>query len=149
MPEGFASVHKPPAFKYRGVFTNDEDMLGHLRPDPLGQGLFGLETANQLYETILRNKANLIVPGTTTNADEPHIALAHRRGLAIAHSHFEIVGLGTFRWLDGSSSPNNPPPALHSALRALLTPQVKSRHAITVQSALKSNLLATTGGKGG
>ena len=35
-----------------------------------------------------------------------------------------------------------------STRRALLTPLVKSRHAIAVLSALKSSLFAATGGKG-
>jgi hypothetical protein len=105
VPDGFAPIHAPPAFKYRGLFTNDEDMLGYLRSDPLGKSLLDLRTASELYETILLNKANFVIPGTTTNPDKPHIALAHRRRLALAHSHFDIAGLGTFRWLDGREAP--------------------------------------------
>ena len=44
--------------------------------------------------------------------------------------------------------PASNPFAPWSMLRALLTLQVKSRHAIAVLSALKSSLCVTTGGKG-
>ena len=34
MAAGFSKVYRPPAFEYRGVFTNDEDLLGYFRHDP-------------------------------------------------------------------------------------------------------------------
>ena len=71
------------------------------------QDVYDLNTANQIYETVLRNKANLVIPGTSTNPDERHIALAARRGLAIHHSHFEVVGFGPYMWLDGDAAPRN------------------------------------------
>eukprot|EP01045_Picozoa_sp_COSAG04_P034532 COSAG04_NODE_7602_length_1100_cov_1.450549_1_plen_33_part_10 len=33
----------------------------------------------------------MIIPGTSPNPDEKHIALANRRGLAISQSHFEVM----------------------------------------------------------
>ena len=35
--DGLAIVVPPPAFTYRGIFNNDEDLLGYFRADPLGQ----------------------------------------------------------------------------------------------------------------
>ena len=35
----------PPAFKYRGVFTNDEDLLGYFRRDPMGEAVFDLRAS--------------------------------------------------------------------------------------------------------
>eukprot|EP00040_Diaphanoeca_grandis_P030556 m.180759 g.180759 ORF g.180759 m.180759 type:complete len:817 (-) comp32035_c1_seq2:48-2498(-) len=102
-----AIVMAPPKFTYRGIFTNDEDMLGYSRKDPLGKNVYDLTTADQIYETTLRMKANLVIPGTSTNPDESHIALASRRGLAIHQSHFEIVGFAPFMWLDGDAAPRN------------------------------------------
>eukprot|EP00038_Savillea_parva_P011295 m.196480 g.196480 ORF g.196480 m.196480 type:complete len:864 (-) comp19831_c0_seq1:58-2649(-) len=103
--EGFASIVQPPAFVYRGVFTNDEDLLGYFRLDPAGETVFDLGTWNQIYETLLRAKCNMIIPGTSPNPDERHIALANRRGLTVSQSHFEIVNFGALMWLDGDVAP--------------------------------------------
>ena len=101
LPHGFKVVVKPPAFKYRGVFTNDEDLLGYFRHDPLSESVWDIRTWDTLYETLLRAKANMVIPGTSPNPDERHIALANRRGLTTSQSHFEIVDFGAFMWLDG------------------------------------------------
>jgi len=103
----FKSIVRPPAFTYRGVFTNDEDLLGYFRLDPAGETVFDLYTWNQIYETLLRAKCNMIIPGTTPNPDERHIALASRRGLTVSQSHFEIVDFGAFMWLDGDVAPRD------------------------------------------
>jgi len=58
-------------------------LFRYFRADPLGQDVFDLYTANQLYETVLRNKGNLVIPGTSTNPDERHIGLAATRGILI------------------------------------------------------------------
>jgi hypothetical protein len=31
----FESIVPPPVFEYRGIFTNDEDLLGYFRRDPV------------------------------------------------------------------------------------------------------------------
>ena len=90
LAENFRVVVPPPAFKYRGVFTNDEDLMGYFRLDPMGESVWDLRTWDNLYETLLRAKANMIIPGTSPNPDERHIALASRRGLTSSQSHFEI-----------------------------------------------------------
>ena len=74
LPDTFASIVPPPAFKYRGVFTNDEDLLGYFRRDPAAKSVFDLRTWDSIYETLLRAKANMIIPGTTPNPDDPTMA---------------------------------------------------------------------------
>lgn len=105
--EHFASVVPPPAFKYRGVFTNDEDLLGYFRRDPAGKSVFDLRTWDTIFETLLRAKANMIIPGTTPNPDEPQIELANNRGLAISQSHFEVMDFGALQWLNGDVAPRS------------------------------------------
>jgi hypothetical protein len=105
VPAGFRAIFAPPAFRYRGVFMNDEDLLGYFRSDPLGESVFDLRTWDTIYETLLRAKANMIIPGTSPNPDERHIALANRRGLAVSQSHFEVMDFGAFQWLQGNAAP--------------------------------------------
>eukprot|EP01062_Namystynia_karyoxenos_P065311 TRINITY_DN5879_c0_g1_i1.p1 TRINITY_DN5879_c0_g1~~TRINITY_DN5879_c0_g1_i1.p1 ORF type:complete len:843 (+),score=292.85 TRINITY_DN5879_c0_g1_i1:230-2530(+) len=105
VPEGYATVVPPPFFRYRGAFTNDEDLLGYFRPDPLAESVFDMRTWDNIYETLLRMKANMVVPGTSTNPDERHLRLASRRGLAVSQSHFEIAGFGAREWLNGDAAP--------------------------------------------
>lgn len=105
LPADFSVVHAPPAFSYRGVFTNDEDLLGYFRHDPLGESVFSLDTWNMIFETLLRAKCNMIIPGTSPNPDEKHIALANRRGLVTSQSHFEVMDFGAKEWLDGDVAP--------------------------------------------
>lgn len=73
---GFTSIVKPPAFVYRGVFTNDEDLLGYFRLDPAGESVFDLSTWNQIFETLLRAKCNMIIPGTCVR-EQASIAASH------------------------------------------------------------------------
>lgn len=105
VPPDFREVIAPPAFSFRGVFTNDEDLLGYFRHDPLGESVFDLHTWNMIYETLLRAKCNMIIPGTSPNPDEKHIALANRRGLVTSQSHFEVMDFGAKEWLDGDVAP--------------------------------------------
>jgi hypothetical protein len=80
LPADFAVILPPPAFKYRGIFTNDEDLMGYFRQDPMSESVFDLRTWDTIYETLLRAKANMLIPGTSPNPDERHISLATRRG---------------------------------------------------------------------
>ena len=77
----------------------------YFRLDPAGESVFDLGTWNQIFETLLRAKCNMIIPGTSPNPDEGQIALANRRGLVVSQSHFEIVNFGAFMWLDGDVAP--------------------------------------------
>jgi hypothetical protein len=88
-----------PVFKYRGFFLNDEDLLTGWAPgekkDKTG---ISLEVWNKVYETILRLKGNLVVPGTWIFSDDPQIALAAKRGLIINQHHAIPLGLNVARW---------------------------------------------------
>lgn len=82
-----------PAFKYRAMFVNDEDLLGGLRNDPMRQSVWSIDTWDALYSTSLRLKANSVLPGTNIFPDNPAYSLAARRGLAFSSHHYNILGL--------------------------------------------------------
>lgn len=98
MPKGFELTAGPPTFKYRGWFINDEDLLAGWAPDPMGENIFSLAVWDRIYETILRLRGNMIVPGTFTFADERCRELAAKRGLILNDHHINVVGLNTFQW---------------------------------------------------
>jgi hypothetical protein len=98
LPADFDEVQKPATFKYRGWFINDEDFLVRWGRDREGQSAIGEKTWEVIFETILRCKGNMIIPGTFIFSDEPAIRLAGRRGLIISQHHCEILGTNTFRW---------------------------------------------------
>jgi hypothetical protein len=93
LPPGFNVTAAPPAFKYRGLFFNDEDLLGYARASPSGGGVFDERTYDQLYQTALRLKANTVLPATNPFPDEAAYALAARRGLVVTHHHYDLLGL--------------------------------------------------------
>ena len=43
-----------PVLRDRGVFPNDEDLLGGFTPDPLGQSTFSTDTWDKMIEATLR-----------------------------------------------------------------------------------------------
>ena len=98
IPAAYARQWGPPRFKYRGWFINDEDLLSRFAPAPLQDGVFSLEMWDRIYETLLRLRANTIVPGTFTFPDERMQVLAARRGLINSQHHICVVGLNTFQW---------------------------------------------------
>ncbi len=87
-----------PTFRYRGWFMNDEDLLARWGRDREGQSAIGEEMWDVIYETILRCKGNMVIPGTFVFPDEPAVRLAGRRGLVISQHHCEILGSNFFRW---------------------------------------------------
>lgn len=88
----------PPTFKWRGWFMNDEDLLSGFAQDPLRENLFSMEMCDKIYETLLRTRGNMIIPGTFIFPDERSQELASRRGLALHMHHVTCVGLNTHRW---------------------------------------------------
>lgn len=96
VPPGTAIEDGPPRFRYRGWFINDEDLFTGWKPDPASG--FSLELWDKIFETILRTKGNMIVPGTFLFPDEPQVRAASERGLIITQHHIEVVGLNTYRW---------------------------------------------------
>ncbi|WP_333702427.1 glycosyl hydrolase 115 family protein [Sphingobium yanoikuyae] len=87
----------PPSVKYRGIFLNDEDWglvpwaAGTHAP---GEKPLGPKTYAQVFELLLRLKANLLWPAmhkvtTPFNADPANAALADRYAIIMGSSHAE------------------------------------------------------------
>jgi hypothetical protein len=99
VPPDLHKTFPPPAFKYRGFFINDEDLLSGWAPGPKVEGTgISLEVWNKIYETILRLKGNMVAPGTWIFPDEPQIRLAGKRGLIVTQHHAIPLGLNVARW---------------------------------------------------
>ena len=99
---------KPKSFGFRGVFINDEDLLAGWKD---GGGIRRLHwhsdfltlpesVVNNVVETMLRLKLNLIIPATFLNIDNPFEKLiadcATRRGMYISQHHIEPVGVSGY-----------------------------------------------------
>ena len=94
-----AIYYAPPRFKYRGLFINDEDLLAGLFPgDTLGTASIDSRAYLQAFETMLRLKANVVVPATNPFPDGELYALAAARGLILSHHHYDLVGGNVFSW---------------------------------------------------
>jgi hypothetical protein len=102
VPASLNEVFPAPVIKYRGFFLNDEDLLTGWAPgekkDKTG---ISLAVWNKVYETILRLKGNMVVPGTWIFPDDPQIALAAKRGLIMNQHHAIPLGLNVARWPKG------------------------------------------------
>jgi hypothetical protein len=98
--DGLRITDGPPSIRYRGWFINDEDLLTGWKPgNAQGTGI-ALEVWDKLFESVLRLKGNMIVPGTFLFPDEPQVRAAGERGLIISQHHIEVVGTNTYRWPD-------------------------------------------------
>jgi hypothetical protein len=86
----------PPKFTFRTWFVNDEDLLGGHRPDPAGRAVFDIVTWDQICETLLRLKGNAVLPGTNPLPDDTSVEQVLRRGLALQHHHYDLLGLCVF-----------------------------------------------------
>ncbi len=76
-----------PAFRFRGFFIDQEDLLcGLAQRDGL------LELWEKIYETVLRLGGNMVVPATYLRLDDPRIKLAAQMGLYIAQHHIQPFG---------------------------------------------------------
>jgi hypothetical protein len=97
--DGFTHTWPSPVFKYRGFFPNDEDLLtGWVLPNKGDQTGIALSSWDMLFETILRLKGNMIVPGTWIFPDDAQVHAAALRGLIINQHHAEPVGVNAARW---------------------------------------------------
>jgi hypothetical protein len=88
----------PPTFRYRGWFTNDEDLLTGWKPGLADGTGISLAIWERVFEAILRLKGNMVTPGTFIFPFEPQVVAAGERGLVITHHHVEPLGLNTYRW---------------------------------------------------
>jgi Glycosyl hydrolase family 115 len=99
LPADFARTYPSPVFKYRGFFTNDEDLLtGWVVPKKGEQTGIALSTWDMVFETILRLKGNMVVPGTWIFPDDAQVHAATERGLIINQHHAIPLGVNVARW---------------------------------------------------
>ena len=99
LPRDFTKTYPSPVFKYRGFFTNDEDLLtGWVVPPKGEQDGIALSVWDQIYETILRLKGNMVVPGTWTFPDDAPVHAATERGLIVNQHHAIPLGVNVARW---------------------------------------------------
>ncbi len=99
LPADFARTYPSPIFKYRGFFINDEDLLtGWVPPKKGEQTGIALSTWDMIFETILRLKGNMIVPGTWIFPDDAQVHAAAERGLVVNQHHATPLGVNAARW---------------------------------------------------
>jgi Glycosyl hydrolase family 115/Glycosyl hydrolase family 67 N-terminus len=99
LPKDFVKTYPSPVFKYRGFFPNDEDLLtGWVVPPKGEQDGIALSVWDQVYETILRLKGNMVVPGTWTFPDDAPVHAATERGLIVNQHHAIPLGVNVARW---------------------------------------------------
>lgn len=101
IPSSYHFQKGSPAFRYRGWFMNDEDLLHGFARDPMDENPYSLEMLDRVCEALLRLRGNMIVPGTFVFPDERCQELASRRGLALNMHHIMPLGLNTRRWPQG------------------------------------------------
>ena len=82
----------PPAVKFRGWFINGEDCLTGWHDNMT----ISPSTWEIIFETLLRNKFNTIIPGTGIKPDAPQLEQASKMGLWIAQHHAEPLGAEMF-----------------------------------------------------
>jgi hypothetical protein len=97
-----------PAFRYRGWFINDEDLLTEWRDGggrrfidyPYYHQVIHPEVMERVLEAALRLGFNLIIPSSfndiTNPPEEGLIRLAVRRGLHVSMHHIEPLGVSAF-----------------------------------------------------
>jgi hypothetical protein len=99
LPGDFARTYPSPVFKYRGFFPNDEDLMtGWVTPKPGEQTGIALSTWDMVFETILRLKGNMVVPGTWIFPDDAQVHAAAERGLIVNQHHATPLGVNVARW---------------------------------------------------
>ncbi|HEX8712070.1 MAG TPA: glycosyl hydrolase 115 family protein [Terracidiphilus sp.] len=102
LPADFTHTFPSPVFKYRGFFINDEDLLtGWRRTEKGVQSGIALKTWDNVFETILRLKGNMIVPGTWIFPDDAQVLAASQRGLIVNQHHATPLGVNAARWPEG------------------------------------------------
>ncbi len=99
LPADFARVYPQPVFRYRGFFTNDEDLLTGWILAAKGEHTgISLKVWDNVFETILRLKGNMVVPGTWIFPDDAQVHAAAARGLIVNQHHAIPLGLNVARW---------------------------------------------------
>ena len=99
LPANFARTYPSPVFKYRGFFINDEDLLSGWIPGSKEQHTgIALNVWDMVFETTLRLKGNIVVPGTWIFPDDAQVQAATERGLIINQHHAIPLGVNVARW---------------------------------------------------
>ena len=102
IPASFSHAFPPPLFKYRGFFINDEDLLTGWAPgEKTDHTGISLAVWDKIYETILRLKGNMVVPGTWIFPTDPQVKLVGERGLIMTQHHALPLGVNVARWPNG------------------------------------------------
>lgn len=106
---------EPKGYKFRGVFINDEDLLtGWIESKtyrnmdyPYYHEVVSPIAMEQIVQTVLRLKLNLIIPASFLNADNPPektlADVCAKRGIYVSQHHLEPVGVSGFtfkNWCD-------------------------------------------------
>jgi hypothetical protein len=92
-------VIPPPLFKYRGFFINDEDLLTGWAPGEKSDHTgISLAVWDKIFETVLRLKGNMIVPGTWIFPTDPQVKAVGERGLIMTQHHAIPLGVNVARW---------------------------------------------------
>ena len=97
VPDNFA-ITEGPAWHYRGWFLNDEDLFTGWKPGQTDGTGISLELWDHIFESILRLKGDMVVPGTWIFPYEPQIKAAGERGLIVTQHHVNTLGLDTYKW---------------------------------------------------
>ena len=99
LPADFARSFPKPVFHYRGFFPNDEDLLTGWIPAEKGEHTgISLKVWDNVFETILRLKGNMVVPGTWIFPDDAQVLAASERGLIVNQHHAIPLGVNVARW---------------------------------------------------
>ncbi len=99
LPADFAHTYPSPVFHYRGFFPNDEDLLSGWITAAKGEHTgISLKVWDNIFETTLRLKGNIIVPGTWIFPDDAQVHAAAERGLIINQHHAIPLGVNVARW---------------------------------------------------
>ena len=99
IPAGLSKSWPAPLFKYRGFFINDEDMLTGWAPGEKSDGSgIARPVMDKIFETILRLKGNMVVPGTWTFPNDPQMKWVGERGLILNQHHAIPLGMNVARW---------------------------------------------------
>jgi hypothetical protein len=99
LPADFARVSPKPVIRYRGFFPNDEDLMtGWVTPKKGEHTGIALSTWDMVFETILRLKGNMVVPGTWIFPDDAQVLAATERGLIVNQHHAIPLGVNVARW---------------------------------------------------
>lgn len=130
VPADFVETQAP-AFRYRGFFINDEDLLTGWRSGIPDGADISLKTWNRIFEAILRLKGNMVIPGTWIFPYEPQVKAAVARGLVVTQHHANVLGLDVFRWpKDKPYSFENAPQLLEAAWKRAIEDYPKNAEVV-------------------